>query len=94
MLAAMSFIINKQTGKPDTGKRRFSIASGNAEWAREQQIAKLFGLSHAILYPLRKERKIRTVSMCGEGKSCGMRPFHVHSIRDYIASLGSKEVGQ
>lgn len=33
------------------------------EWAREKQITAQFGLAHTILYNLRREGKIRTLSL-------------------------------
>jgi hypothetical protein len=64
------------------------------EWAREKQIISQFGLSHMILFTLRKEQKIRTVSLKGEGKKYGARLFNVASIREYIAKQEKMEVAK
>jgi hypothetical protein len=55
------------------------------EWAREKQITARFGLSHMILFSLRKAGKIRTVSLRGEGKTQGARLFNVPSIEEFLA---------
>jgi hypothetical protein len=64
----------------------------DAEWAREKQITAQFGLTHMILYTLRREGKIRTLSLRGEGKKYGARLYHVPSIRQYLAEQEAKEV--
>jgi hypothetical protein len=61
------------------------------EWAREKQITAQFGLSHMILFSLRKQGEIRTVSLKAAGKSYGARLFNIESIRQYIAK--QEEVG-
>ncbi|MES2659974.1 MAG: hypothetical protein V4689_15240 [Verrucomicrobiota bacterium] len=63
-----------------------------AEWAREKQITAQFGLTHTILYNLRKEGKIRTLSLRGEGKQYGARLFNVASVREYLADQEAMEV--
>lgn len=63
-----------------------------AEWAREKQITAQFGLTHTILYTLRREDKIRSVSLRAEGKKYGARLYHIASIRQYLASMEEKEV--
>jgi hypothetical protein len=55
------------------------------EWAREKYITAKYGLSHMILYNLRLEKKIRSVSLRAEGKKYGARLYHVGSIREYLA---------
>lgn len=65
-----------------------------AEWAREKQITAQFGLTHTILYTLRKEEKIRSVSLRAEGKKYGARLYNVKSIRQFLAGLEDKEVAQ
>jgi hypothetical protein len=62
------------------------------EWAREKQITAQFGLTHMILYTLRREGKIRTLSLRGEGKQYGARLYNVASIREYLAKQEAKEV--
>ncbi len=57
-----------------------------AEWAREKYITAKYGLTHTILYNLRLEKKIRSVSLRGEGKQYGARLYNVASIREYLAS--------
>jgi hypothetical protein len=64
------------------------------EWLREKQVISQFALSHMILFNLRKEGKIRTVSLRGEGKQYGARLFNVASIREYIAKQESMEVSR
>jgi hypothetical protein len=64
----------------------------DAEWAREKQITAQFGLTHMILYTLRREGKIRTLSLRGDGKKYGARLYHVPSIRQYLAEQEAKEV--
>jgi hypothetical protein len=60
-------------------------SKSEAEWAREKYITAKFGLTHTILYNLRLENKIRSVSLRGEGKKYGARLYHVGSIREYLA---------
>lgn len=64
----------------------------DAEWAREKQITAQFGLTHMILYTLRREGKIRTLSLRGEGKQYGARLYNVASIREFLAEQEAKEV--
>lgn len=61
------------------------------EWAREKQITARFGLTHMILFTLRKAKKIRSVSLKGEGKSYGARLFNVASIEAFLASQEERE---
>ncbi len=61
------------------------------EWAREKQITARFGLTHMILFTLRKAKKIRTVSLKREGKSQGARLFNVASIEAFLASQEDRE---
>ena len=63
-----------------------------AEWAREKQITTQFGLTHTILYRLRREGRIRTLSLRDEGKRYGARLFNVASVREYLATQEAKEV--
>ena len=56
------------------------------EWAREKQITAQFGLTHTILYNLRREGYIRTVSLRGKGKKYGARLYNLASIRSYLAN--------
>ena len=65
--------------------KHLNLTSQKVEWAREKQITAQFGLSHTILYNLRREGKIRTVSLRGEGKQYGARLFNVASVREYLA---------
>ena len=69
-------------------------AKSEPEWAREKQITAQFGLSHMILYTLRREEKIRSVSLRAEGKKYGARLYNVESIRQYLAGLEEKEVAE
>jgi len=62
------------------------------EWAREKQITARYGLSHMILFGLRKAGKIRTVSLKGEGKQYGARLFNVASIEAFLASQEALEL--
>jgi hypothetical protein len=62
-----------------------------AEWAREKQITAQFGLTHTILYTLRLEEKIRSISLREEGKKYGARLYNVKSIREYMATMEAKE---
>lgn len=61
------------------------------DWAREKQITAQYGLSHMILFSLRKAGKIRTVSLKGEGKKYGARLFNVASIEAFLASQEEME---
>ena len=61
------------------------------EWAREKQITARFGLSHMILFNLRKAGSIRTLSTRGEGKKYGARLFNIESVRDYLARQEERE---
>lgn len=69
-----------------------SKTKSEAEWAREKQLTAQFGLTHMILYTLRKEGKIRTISLREEGKKYGARLYNVASIRQYLASLEERGV--
>ncbi|QTN34140.1 hypothetical protein HZ994_18055 [Akkermansiaceae bacterium] len=60
--------------------------NSEAEWAREKQVTAQFGLTHTILYNLRLEKKIRSVSLRGEGKQYGARLYNVASIREFLAN--------
>jgi hypothetical protein len=62
------------------------------EWAREKYFTAQYGLTHTILYNLRREGKIRTLSLRGEGKQYGARLFNVASVREYLASQEAMEV--
>lgn len=62
------------------------------EWIREKQATAQFGLSHMVLYTLRREGKIRSVSLRGEGKQYGARLYHVASIREYLAKQEEREL--
>jgi hypothetical protein len=64
------------------------------EWAREKQITAHLGLSHMILFNLRKEGKIRSVSLRGEGKQYGARLYNVESIREHLAKQEKCELQQ
>lgn len=55
------------------------------EWAREQYVTANFGLSHMILFRLREEGAIRTVSLRSEGMKQAARLYHIPSIRAYLA---------
>lgn len=61
------------------------------EWAREKQISAHFGLSHMILFNLRKQGEIRTLSTRGEGKQYGARLFNIASVREYLARQEARE---
>ena len=61
------------------------------DWAREKQITARYGLSHMILFSLRKAGKIRTVSLKGEGKKYGARLYNVASIEAFLASQEALE---
>lgn len=72
--------------------KHYSQVRQEAEWAREKQITAQFGLTHTILYNLRREGKIRTLSLRGEGKQYGARLFNVASVREYLANQETMEV--
>jgi hypothetical protein len=61
------------------------------EWAREKYVSARFGLSHTILYRLRKRGEIRSLSLRSDGAKYGARLFHVGSIRDYLKRQEAKE---
>ncbi len=61
------------------------------KWAREKQITERYGLSHMILFNLRKAGKIRSVSLKDEGKRYGARLFNIASIEEYLASQEAAE---
>lgn len=72
---------------------RFMAIPITAEWAREKQITARFGLTHMILYSLRKAGRIRTVSL-REGKAKqGARLYNVESVREYLADREAAERG-
>jgi hypothetical protein len=64
------------------------------EWAREKDITARFGLTHTILYNLRKRGSIRSVSLRGDGAKYGARLFHIGSIREYFEKQEAKEIAQ
>ena len=64
------------------------------EWAREKEITARFGLTHMILYNLRKRGLIRSLSLRGDGAKYGARLFHVGSIRDYLEKQEAREIEQ
>ena len=72
--------------------KHYSQVRQEVEWAREKQITAQFGLTHTILYNLRREGKIRTLSLRGEGKQYGARLFNVASVREYLANQEAMEV--
>ena len=61
------------------------------EWAREKQITAQYGLSHMILFRLRKAKKIRSVSLKQEGNKYGARLYNISSIEEYLASQEALE---
>lgn len=61
------------------------------EWARERYVSAQFGLSHTLLYNLRRDGRIRSVSLRGEGKSYGARLFNIASIRQYLSCQEAAE---
>ena len=78
------------TGKPEKCRKRvvtaFSVKTEiEPEWAREKYITARFGLSHMILFSLRKAGKIRSLSLRDETEKYGARLFHVGSVRSYLA---------
>jgi hypothetical protein len=69
-----------------------SKTSYDPEWARERDITAQFGLTHMLLFNLRKEGKIRSLSTKGDGKNYGARLFNVASIRAYLAGQEAREI--
>ena len=63
-------------------------------WAREKQITAQFALSHMILFNLRKQGEIRTLSLRGEGKKYGARLFNVASVQAYLARQEALETSR
>ena len=74
--------------------RHDHVARQEPEWAREKEITARFGMSHTILYNLRKRGAIRSVSLRSDGAKYGARLFHVGSIREYIERQEAKETAQ
>jgi hypothetical protein len=64
------------------------------EWAREKEITARFGMTHMILYNLRKRGAIRSVSLRDNGAKYGARLFHVGSIRSYLELQEAKEIAE
>lgn len=62
------------------------------EWIREKEVTAKFGLTHMIIFDLRKRGEIRSVSLKEEGKKRGARIFDVASIRAYIARQEALEL--
>lgn len=69
-----------------------ALQKQDPEWMREKGITTHFGLSHMILFNLRKQGQIRTVSLRGEGKQYGARLFNVASVREYLARQEEREL--
>jgi hypothetical protein len=69
-------------------------ATQEPEWAREKEINARFGMTHTILYNLRKSGAIRSASIRIDGAKYGARLFHVGSIRDFIEKQEAKETAQ
>ena len=68
-----------------------ALQKQDAEWAREKEVTAQFGLSHMILFNLRKAGSIRTLSTRAEGKKYGARLFNIESVRDYLARQEERE---
>lgn len=68
------------------------LSKDSAEWLREKEVTARFGLSHMILFNLRKAGSIRSVSLKGEGKQYGARIFNVASIHEYLAAQEAREL--
>jgi hypothetical protein len=64
------------------------------EWAREKDITARFGMTHTVLYNLRKGGVIRSASIRTTGAKYGIRIFHVGSIRDFIEKQEAQEIAQ
>jgi hypothetical protein len=62
------------------------------EWADEKFVTAKFGLTHTPLFNLRKARKIRSLSLKGEGQQYGKRLFHVPSIRAFLQQQELREL--
>jgi len=60
-------------------------------WAREPYFTEHYGLTHMILFTLRKAQKIRSVSLKAEGKKYGARLYNVASVEAYLASQEALE---
>jgi hypothetical protein len=61
-----------------------------AEWMREREITARFGLSHTLLFNLRRAGEIESVSLRLEGKNYGARLFNVQSVRAFLARQSEK----
>lgn len=59
---------------------------------REREITAQFGITHMILFNLRKAGEIKSVSLKNEGKNYGARLFNVQSVRDYLARQEAREL--
>jgi hypothetical protein len=62
-----------------------------AEWAREKDLISRFGLSHTIIYNLRKSGEIKSVSLKLGGNKYGARLFDVNSVREFISRQSQLE---
>ena len=62
-----------------------------SEWAREKEIIARFGLSHTIIYNLRKSGEIESVSLRLGGNKYGARLFNVDSVRNFISRQSKLE---
>ena len=69
-----------------------AITPTEPELADEKYLHAKFGLTHTIVYNLRKAGKIRSISTKGEGQKYGKRLFSVPSVREWIAEQEAREL--
>ena len=69
-----------------------NLQTAVAEWMREREITAQFGLTHMILFNLRKAGEIRSMSLRAEGAKYGARLFHVGSVREYLARQEARDI--
>ena len=65
-------------------------APDSAEWIREKQLTKVYGIGRSPAKRLRETNKIRFVSLKDPGMSRGTLLYNVESVRAYLADLENK----
>jgi hypothetical protein len=61
-----------------------------AEWLRINDVRAVFGLARTTVYNLIDEGKVKSVCLCREGASKGVRLVSVASLRAYIESFATE----
>ena len=74
---------------PPRKNSRVSTTSPNAEWVDAKQAFAIFKLGRTTMDRLRKEGKIKSVSLREPGMARGKRLYEIYSVRGYLESLAT-----